>query len=64
MVEAEVVKAFVAWLSAEGWSVRIDVEHVDVVAEGSGVTLLAEVKGHTSSPGLDVDTRTASFCDE
>jgi hypothetical protein len=52
VIEADVVKAFAAWLSGEGWLVRIDVEHVDVVAQRDGVTLLAGAKGYTSSPGL------------
>ncbi|WP_410592824.1 hypothetical protein [Amycolatopsis sp. lyj-23] len=56
MTEADVVKAFVAWLACDGWSVRTEVDQVDVVAERDGITLLAEAKGHTSSPGLDVDT--------
>ena len=56
MREAGVVEAFTAWLAGDGWSVRNQVDHVDVVAERDGVTLLAEVKGRTSSPGLDVDT--------
>jgi hypothetical protein len=56
MTEAEVVSAFAAWLVSEGWSVRTEVDHVDVLADRDGVTLLAEAKGQTSSTGLDVDT--------
>jgi hypothetical protein len=56
MTETEVVKAFAAWLASDRWSVRTEVDHVDVVAERDGVTLLAEAKGRTSSAGLDVDT--------
>lgn len=33
-----------------------EVDHADVVATREGVTLIAEAKGRTSSPGLDVDT--------
>jgi hypothetical protein len=56
MIESDVVVAFVAWLSRQGWSVQTEVDFVDVVAERDGVTLLAEAKGTTGSPGLDVDT--------
>lgn len=56
MIEAEVVRAFVAWLECEGWSVRTEVGFIDVVAERDGLTLLAEAKGTTASAGLDVDT--------
>lgn len=56
MIESEVVKAFVAWLNREGWSVQTGVDFVDVVGERDGVELLAEAKGTTSSVGLDVDT--------
>jgi hypothetical protein len=50
------VAAFCAWLRAEGWDVQIKVNHIDVVATRDGVRLLAEAKGITSAPGLDVDT--------
>jgi hypothetical protein len=56
MIEAEVVRAFVAWLEHEGWSVRTEVGFIDVVAERDGLTLLAEAKGTTTSAGLDIDT--------
>lgn len=56
MIEAEVVRAFASWLRGAGWSVRTEVGYIDVVAERDGLTLLAEAKGGTSSPGLDVDT--------
>ncbi|MEU4765085.1 hypothetical protein AB0H12_17680 [Actinosynnema sp. NPDC023794] len=56
MIESDVVKAFASWLRREGWSVRTEVGYVDVVAERDGVTLLAEAKGRTGSPGLDIDT--------
>jgi len=54
--EARVVAAFVRHLEAEGWNVRTEVDHVDVVAMRSGHTLYAEAKGRTSSVGLDIDT--------
>jgi hypothetical protein len=56
MTEAEVVKAFSAWLAGNGWSVRTEVDHVDIVAMRGSVTLLVEAKGRPSSAGLDVDT--------
>ena len=54
--EARVVAAFSNYLEAEGWSVRHEVDFVDVLAIRDGVTLLAEAKGRTSAIGLDVDT--------
>ncbi|MGW4586372.1 hypothetical protein ACWEKJ_03485 [Amycolatopsis thermoflava] len=54
--EAHVVQAFCVWLTAEGWTVRTEVNHVDVVAERDGDRLYAEAKGKTSAPGLDVNT--------
>jgi hypothetical protein len=54
--EARVVAAFCEWLRDEGWEVRTQVDHIDVLAERDGVRLLAEAKGTTSAPGLDVDT--------
>ena len=56
MKEAEVVDFFCAALRADGWSVTTEVKFVDVVAEKDGATIYAEAKGHTSGPGLDVDT--------
>ena len=54
--EARVVAAFSAWLTEQGWQVRTEVEHVDVLAEREGERLFAEAKGITSAPGLDIDT--------
>ena len=48
--------AFVAWLQAQEWAVQREVAFCDVVARRDGVTLYAEAKGRTTSPGLDVDT--------
>jgi hypothetical protein len=54
--ESEVEAAFVAWLAADGWDVMTQVDFADVVAEREGERLVAEAKGITTSPGLDVDT--------
>lgn len=54
--EADVVVAFTKWLQDQGWDVATGVEHADVVARRGTEALVAEVKGRTSSPGLDVDT--------
>jgi len=54
--EAAVTAAFCAWLADAGWSVETEVDWVDVVARRGDEVLVAEVKGVTSSPGLDVDT--------
>jgi len=56
MDEAEVVAAFCAALRADGWDVRTEVDHIDVVATRDGRELYAEAKGTTTSAGLDVDT--------
>lgn len=54
--EQDVVAAFVSWLEQEGWRVRTGVEWADVVCERGSERLIAEAKGVTSEPGLDVDT--------
>lgn len=54
--EAEVVRAFADRLRAAGWAVDVEVGWVDVVATRGDRTLVAEAKGTTSAPGLDVDT--------
>jgi hypothetical protein len=54
--EARVVDAFCAALEVDGWEVAREVEFVDVVAYKEGMTIYAEAKGRTTSPGLDVDT--------
>lgn len=54
--EGRVIVAFCGWLERDGWSVRREVEFVDVLATRSDERLYAEAKGKTSSPGLDVDT--------
>ena len=55
--EAEVEAAFVRYLLVRGWDVATDkVDHADVVARRGAEHVVAEVKGTTTSPGLDVDT--------
>jgi hypothetical protein len=54
--ESEVVRAFVSWLESQGWRVRTEVAWADVDAARGGERLVVEVKGVTSSPGLDLDT--------
>ncbi len=57
MKEAEVQAALVLHLIERGWDVTVDSpDHTDVVAKRGAERLVAEVKGHTSSPGLDIDT--------
>lgn len=43
--EARVTTAFVDWLRDDGWTVGLEVMHVDVVAERGDHRLYAEVKG-------------------
>jgi hypothetical protein len=54
--ESEVVQAFVGWLEQNGWTVATEVAWADVVAERGEKRLVAEAKGVTTSPGLDIDT--------
>ena len=54
--ERRVVDAYCAWLEREGWSVRREVDFVDVLAERAGERLYAEAKGRTAAMGLDIDT--------
>jgi hypothetical protein len=54
--EARVVEAFASWLTAAGWSVRREVDFVDLVAERDGQRLYVEAKGPTAAIGTDVDT--------
>lgn len=54
--EARVTGAFADWLRHEGWTVKLEVGHVDVVATCCDSQLYAEVKGRTKAAGLDVDT--------
>ncbi len=54
--EVRVVDAFCRWLDAEGWTVRREVEFVDVAAVRGDERLYAEAKGRTAAIGTDVDT--------
>ena len=54
MTEKETEAAFVRFLLAEGWDVSTNnADHSDVIARRGAELLIAEVKGHTSEPGLD-----------
>jgi len=54
--EKRVTDAYVTWLKQGNWTVRREVDFVDVYAERGQERLYAEAKGRTTSPGLDVDT--------
>ena len=54
--EARVVEAFAGWLSSQGWTVRTEVDFVDIVAEKDGHHLYVEANAASTAPGLDVDT--------
>jgi len=53
---ADISTAFVNWLKQQEWAVVTSPREADIVATKGGETMIAEVKGVTSSPGLDVDT--------
>ena len=54
--EERVIDADVTWLERSNWTVRREVDFVDVYAERGEERLYAEAKGRTTAPGLDVDT--------
>jgi hypothetical protein len=54
--EKRVIDAYVTWLERNNWTVRREMDFVDVYAERGDERLYAEAKGRTTSPGLDVDT--------
>jgi hypothetical protein len=57
MKEAQVQEAWVRYLMDRAWDVTTsNADFTDVIARRGAELLLAEVKGHTTSPGLDVDT--------
>lgn len=57
MKEAQVESVFVRHLVDRGWQVTTaNPNYTDVVAKRGAELLIAEVKGHTSSVGTDVDT--------
>lgn len=57
MREADVQAAFVSHLLERGWDVLAkSPDPADVHAKRGAERLVAEVKGHTTDPGTDVDT--------
>ena len=56
--ETQVQCDFKVWLKSHGWEImpKAKDDHIDVRARRAANELIAEVKGHTSSPGLDLDT--------
>lgn len=54
--EARLVRDFTTWLESNGWTVRHEVNFIDVAAERGDERLYAEAKGRTTQPGLDTDT--------
>lgn len=57
MREAQVQAALVTHLLDRGWDVTTESDdHIDIIARRGAEHLVIEVKGHTTSPGLDVDT--------
>jgi hypothetical protein len=54
--EKRVIDAYVTWLERNNWTVRREMDFVDVYAERGDERLYAEAKGRTTSPDLDVDT--------
>jgi hypothetical protein len=55
MNEAQVVETFARWLTVNGWTVRTQVDWVDVVAERGDERLIAEAKGHGKDNGAAAD---------
>ena len=54
--EARVVTAFCRYLEADGWSTERESDSVDVVATRGSDRMIAEAKGRTTNPSVDVDT--------
>ena len=55
--EKQVEEIFAAYLRADGWDVSLtNRDSADLLATRGTEVIVAELKGHTSSPGLDVDT--------
>jgi hypothetical protein len=54
--EARVARDFAGWLSSQEWTVRTEVDFVDIMAEKDDHRLYVEVKGAATEPGMDVDT--------
>lgn len=59
--EERVAVAFVEWRRQNGWTVKCEVDFVDVYAERGAERMYAEAKGRTEAIGLDVDSCTGSF---
>ena len=56
LTEAQVEELFAAHLTAQGWEVRLLKEDfIDLYAVRGDQTLIAEIKGHTKSPGAAMD---------
>jgi len=56
LTEEKVTQAFSDYLENDGWSVATDLEgFIDLQASRNGEVLVAEVKGHTKSPGTAID---------
>jgi hypothetical protein len=54
--EDRVADAFRTWLTVTGWTVVPPTDpYTDIEAVRDGERLFAEVKGHTSQPGIDAD---------
>jgi hypothetical protein len=54
--ESQVVAAFSAWLTKQGWRIRTEVGFVDVVATRGRRRIIAEARGGTADASLDADT--------
>lgn len=55
--ETEVEAAVIRWLLERGWDVRHGPQNgADLLAQRGSEHLVVEAKGHTSAPGVDVDT--------
>ena len=57
--QARVVEGFASWLASQGWTVRTEVDSVDVVADKEGHRL-AEAKDATTAGPVESSTTTPS----
>lgn len=56
LCESEIEASFADYLRAEGWTVQtMNSDFIDVRATRGLEVLIAEVKGHTRSPGVALD---------
>lgn len=63
MTEKQVEKAFAAYLRGDGWDVSTkNRDYVDLLAKRGAEVIVAELKGHTSSPAWTSIPATASCC--